>query len=123
MSSSRRSIAPTTTPPSAAAIIAMLDAGTELARSPVNDAETLVRPAEDERTRCASTDPLTALGIRLVVAPTPAIARDAPRHRGLNVSLADGFAIATAQFRGASPRVVRRPRAPGTATRLSGAGR
>jgi len=36
------------------------------------------------------------------VAPSPAIARDAARYRGLNISLADGFAIATAQARGAS---------------------
>ncbi|MBA3747166.1 MAG: PIN domain-containing protein [Solirubrobacterales bacterium] len=37
-----------------------------------------------------------------LIAPTPAIARDAARYRQLNISLADGFAIATAQARGAS---------------------
>jgi hypothetical protein len=120
MSSSRRSIAPTRPPPpSAAAIIAMLDAGTELARSLVNDAETLVRPAEDERTLCDSTDPLTALGTVSSSRPRRRSLETPPRHRGLNVSLADSFAIATAQFRGASPR----RRAPGTATRRSRAGR
>ena len=35
-------------------------------------------------------------------ASNAAITRDAARHRGLNISLADGFAIATAQARGAS---------------------
>jgi predicted nucleic acid-binding protein len=88
-------------PRAAAAITAMLEADTELLLSLVTYAETLVRPAEDERTLRAAVDALTALGIRLV-ASTPAIARDAARHRGLNVSLADGFAIATAQARAAS---------------------
>ena len=83
------------------AITTMLGSGTELLLSLVNYAETLVRPAEDERTLRAAVEALTALGIRLV-APTPAIARDAARHRGLSISLADGFAIATAQARGAS---------------------
>jgi hypothetical protein len=36
------------------------------------------------------------LGVRLI-APTPTIAANAARHRGLNISLADGFALATAQ--------------------------
>jgi predicted nucleic acid-binding protein len=80
---------------------AMLDADVELLLSLVNYAETLVRPAEDERTMRAAIEAIAALGIRLV-APTPAIARDAARHRGRNISLADGFAIATAQARGAS---------------------
>jgi predicted nucleic acid-binding protein len=85
----------------AAAVTAMIDAGTELLLSLVNYAETLVRPAEDERTLRSAIDALTGLGIRLI-APTSAIACDAARHRGLNISLADGFAIATAQARGAS---------------------
>ena len=79
----------------AAAVTAMIDAGIELLLSLVNYAEALVRPAEDERTLRSAIDALAALGIRLV-APTPAIARDAARHRGLSISLADGFAIATA---------------------------
>ena len=85
----------------ATAINAMLDSETPLLLSIVNYAETLVRPAENEQTLRAAVDALAALGIRLVP-PSPAIARDAARHRGLNISLADGFAIATAQARGAS---------------------
>ena len=86
----------------AASITTMIDGNTELLLSLVNYAETLVRPAaEDERTLRSAIEALTALGIRLV-APTSAIACDAARHRRLNISLADGFAIATAQARGAS---------------------
>ena len=85
----------------AVAITAMIDADTELLLSLVNYAETLVKPAESEATLRSAVGALAALGIRLV-APSPAIARDAARHRGLNISLADGFAIATAQARGAS---------------------
>ncbi len=85
----------------AAAVSRMIEAGTDLLLSLVNYAETLVRPAEHERTLRAAVDALGALGIRLA-APTAAIARDAARHRRLNISLADGFAIATAQARGAS---------------------
>lgn len=66
----------------------------------VNYAEALVRPAEDERNLKAARDAMVALGIRLV-APTPLIAVDAARHRGLNISLADGFALATAHARDA----------------------
>lgn len=84
-----------------AAMTAMLDADVELLLSLVNYAETLVRPADDERTMRAAIEAIAALRIRLI-APTPAIARDAARHRGRNISLADGFAIATAQARGAS---------------------
>ena len=86
----------------AEAITTMIDANTELLLSLVNYAETLVRPATaGERTLRAAIEALTALGIRLV-APTSAIACDAARHRGLDISLADGFAVATAQARGAS---------------------
>ena len=49
----------------------------------------------------AALDALGALGIRLI-APTPTIALDAARHRALNISLADGFALATAQAQKAS---------------------
>ncbi len=66
----------------------------------VNYAEALVRPADDERNLKTAKDALVALGIRLV-APTPSIAVDAARHRRLNISLADGFALATAQARDA----------------------
>jgi predicted nucleic acid-binding protein len=80
---------------------AIAGGGMPLLLSLVNYAETLVRPAEDERTLRAAKDALGALGVRLV-APTPAIAIDAARHRGLNISLADGFALATAQAHAAS---------------------
>ncbi len=85
----------------AAAITAMIESDTELLLSLVNYAETLVKPAENETTLRSAVGALAALGIRLV-APSPAIARDAARHRSLDISLADGFAIATAQARGAS---------------------
>jgi predicted nucleic acid-binding protein len=62
----------------------------------INYAETLVRPAEDERTLRTAIDAIATLGIELV-APTPTIARDAARYRALNVSLTDGFAMATAK--------------------------
>ena len=79
----------------------LIAGGTPLLLSLINYAETLVRPAGDERDLHAAIDALTTLGIRLV-APTPAIAVDAARHRALNISLADGFALATAQAHRAS---------------------
>jgi predicted nucleic acid-binding protein len=85
----------------AAGIKAMIESKTTLLLSLVNYAETLVRPAEAEESLRAALDALGALGIRLI-APTPAIALDAARHRALNISLADGFALATAQARKAS---------------------
>jgi predicted nucleic acid-binding protein len=85
----------------AAAVTAMIDGGTEMLLSLVNYAETLVRPAEDEDTLRSAVAALSALRIRLV-APTAAIARDAARHRRLDISLADGFAVATAQAREAT---------------------
>jgi predicted nucleic acid-binding protein len=85
----------------AAGIRAMIEGETPLLLSLVNYAETLVRPAEAEESLRVALDALGALGIRLI-APTPAIARDAARHRALNISLADGFALATAQARKAS---------------------
>lgn len=83
------------------AISEMIDGEVALLLSLVNYAETLVKPAQTEPTLRAALDALNALGIRLV-APTAAIARDAARLRAQNISLADGFAIATAQARGAS---------------------
>jgi predicted nucleic acid-binding protein len=74
----------------------LLDRKASVLLSLVNYAEALVRPAEDEDTLRIAIDAVAALGIELV-APTPAIARDAARFRALNVSLADGFAIATAK--------------------------
>lgn len=75
---------------------AMIEQETTLLLSLINYAETLVKPAENEQTLRTAIDAIATLGIKLV-APTPAIARDAARYRALNVSLADGFAIATAQ--------------------------
>jgi len=82
------------------AIRAMYEDGVPLLLSLVNYAETLVKPAEDETTLRTARDALSALGVQLI-APTRAIAVDAARHRALNISLADGFALATAQARGA----------------------
>lgn len=73
----------------------LFDGRVSVLLSLINYAETLVRPAEDERTLRTAIDAITTLGIELV-APTPTIARDAARYRTLNVSLADGFAMATA---------------------------
>jgi predicted nucleic acid-binding protein len=74
---------------------AMIEQEVTLLLSVVNYAETLVKPAEDERTLRTAVEAIAALGIKLV-APTPAMARDAARYRTLDVSLADGFAMATA---------------------------
>lgn len=84
----------------AAAIIGMIEEEVELLISTVNYAEALVRPAEEEKTLEAAVDALAALGIK-PVSPTAAVARDAARHRSLGISLADGFALATAQSRSA----------------------
>lgn len=83
------------------AVSLMMERETSLLLSTVNYAEALVRPAEDERLLRVATDAIAVLGVR-IVAPTPPLARDAARHRGLAVSLADGFALATAQAHGAS---------------------
>ncbi len=85
----------------ARAVKVMIDAETPLLLSLVNYAETLVRPAEQERSLRAAVDALSALGVKLI-APTAAIALDAARHRALNISLADGFALSTAQAHQAS---------------------
>lgn len=68
----------------------------ELLLCTVNYAEALVRPAEDERNLRAAVGAISSLGIRLL-APDAALARTAARRRGLGVSLADGFALATAE--------------------------
>ena len=80
---------------------AMIDDRTALLVSVVNYAETLVRPAEDENSLRAAVGAIDALGITLV-APTPAIGRDAAGLRSLGISLADGFALATARAHDAS---------------------
>ncbi len=73
----------------------------ELLLCTVNYAESLVRPAEEESTLRTAVAAIAALGIRLVPADAP-LARAAARRRGLGVSLADGFALATAQRHDAS---------------------
>jgi predicted nucleic acid-binding protein len=85
----------------AEAIRAMAEDDIRLLVSLINYAETLVRPADDERTFAEAVRAIEALGVELVP-PTAAMARDAARLRGLNVSLADGFALATARAHGAS---------------------
>jgi predicted nucleic acid-binding protein len=74
--------------------------GAELLICSVNYAEVLVRPAQDERTLRAASEAIAGLGIR-VQAPGSSIARLAARHRNLGISLADGFALATAERAGA----------------------
>ena len=85
----------------AKAIARMIHVEDELLLSTINYAEALVRPAEDDRTLRAAVDALAALKVRLV-APSASVARNAARIRSLGVSLADGFALATAQERSAS---------------------
>jgi predicted nucleic acid-binding protein len=83
------------------AIKSMIEDEVSLLLSLVNYAETLVRPAEDADTLRAAVDAVRSLGFKLI-APTAATARDAARLRAQNISLADGFALATAQARSAS---------------------
>lgn len=64
----------------AEAIRSLSKEGVPLLLSLVNHAETLVRPAEDEKTLRTARDALAALGVRLV-APTRAIAVDAAALR------------------------------------------
>lgn len=85
----------------ATAITTMIDAGRPLLVSLINYAETLVRPAERQDTLNVAQDALRVLGVQLI-APTPATALDAAKHRALSISLADGFALATAQAHDAS---------------------
>jgi len=83
-------------------LIAELSAAeSALLLSLINYAETLVRPARNDATLRVAVRAIEAMGIALVP-PTRAIARDAARLRGLNMSLADGFAVATARARAAS---------------------
>lgn len=84
----------------AQAIKTMSESGVALLLSLINYAEALVRPAENEGTLRTARDALAALEVRLIV-PTNTIAVNAARHRGLGISLADGFALATAQARNA----------------------
>lgn len=74
----------------------LIAADVERLLSTVNYAEALVRPAADDSELRMAVDAIQTLGIELV-APTPAMARDAARLRASNISLADGFALATAR--------------------------
>jgi predicted nucleic acid-binding protein len=74
----------------------LIDADVDRLISTINYAEALVRPAADDRELRTAVDAIQTLGIE-VAAPTPAMARDAARLRGSNISLADGFALATAR--------------------------
>ena len=85
----------------AGALRAMVADGVPLLLSLINYAETLVRPAEDESALRAAVAAIDTIGIQLI-APTAAIARDAARLRESNISLADGFALATARAHDAS---------------------
>lgn len=85
----------------AEAIGQMAAAETELLLSAINYAESLVRPAEQEQTLRAAVNAIAGLRIR-IVAPDATLARSAARNRGLGISLADGFALATAVAHGAS---------------------
>lgn len=82
-----------------AALGELIEERSALLISTVNYAEALVRPAAKPETLEAAVDAIAALGVE-PIAPTPSIARDAARHRGLGISLADGFALATAQAAG-----------------------
>lgn len=85
----------------AAAFARFSEDETELLISAVNYAESLVQPAKDEAALRAAIDAIASLGIR-VVAPEAATARNAARLRGLGISLADDFALATAAANDAS---------------------
>jgi predicted nucleic acid-binding protein len=81
---------------------ALAEAGVELRISLINYAEALVRPAEDDATMRTAIAAIEALGIEPTPA-TPAIAREAAGLRAtVPISLADGFALATARARQAS---------------------
>lgn len=73
----------------------------ELLLCTVNYAEALVRPAEDEDNLRTAIAAISALQLRLI-SPSPTVARDAARKRSLGISLADGFALATAAAHKAS---------------------
>jgi predicted nucleic acid-binding protein len=83
------------------ALRGMINDNVPLFLSLINYAETLVRPAESESALRTAVSAIDALGIQLSM-PTPTTARDAARLRALNISLAGGFALATARANDAS---------------------
>lgn len=71
--------------------------GDDIAMSLVNYAEALVRPAQDEAMLRLAIAAISGLGVA-THRPTGAIAKDAARLRShRSISLADGFALATAR--------------------------
>lgn len=83
------------------AVTTMIEDRVAMLISAINYAEALVRPAKEEGGLRVAREAIATLGIRPVAA-TPAIGVDAARHRSLGVSLADGFALATASAYSAS---------------------
>ena len=83
------------------AISSMIEERLPMLISPINYAEALVRPAQEEATLRAARHAIDVLGIRPVTA-TATIGVAAARHRSLGVSLADGFALATAEAHSAT---------------------
>ena len=77
------------------ALLAALAGGGRLLLCAVNYAEALVRPSEHDETLRRAVRAIAALRIE-VTAPDAADGRAAARARGLGISLADGFALATA---------------------------
>lgn len=82
-------------------LLEALEAGTAVYLSVINYAEALVRPAQETSTLQLATDAIAALQMTLH-SPDAELARDAARLRHMNISLADGFALATARRLGAS---------------------
>lgn len=81
-------------------IMGLIDRGVALQMSVVNYAEALVRPSEHPETLRLAEGAIAALGVA-IIAPSAAIGRDAAQLRR-GISLADGFALATARQTGAS---------------------
>jgi predicted nucleic acid-binding protein len=79
----------------------LIEARVDRLLSTINYAEALVRPATDAQQLRKAVDAIDAMGIDMV-APTSAMARDAARLRASSISLADGFALATARASGAT---------------------
>jgi predicted nucleic acid-binding protein len=79
-----------------AVVLELIERDVPLHLSVINYAEALVKPAEDESALRRAVEAIAALRISLH-APDGAIGREAARLRGLGISLADGFALATAK--------------------------
>ena len=84
-----------------ALLLRLISDGVTLHLSVINYAESLVKPAENPTTLRQAIEAIETLGIHLH-SPDAGMARDAARLRSPNISLADGFALATAKRLGAS---------------------